>query len=66
MSAGRMSPVIITGTGVESVRETMMRTNHAAETGYKALMARTPHYRKNMLNNGKARKFYFRAVADHA
>jgi 4-hydroxy-2-oxoglutarate aldolase len=58
--------ILIAGTGVESVRETVMLTNRAAETGYKAVMVRTPHYYKNMLNNGEAQKLYFRAVADQA
>lgn len=61
-----MSPVRISGTGVESVRETVILTDRAAETGYKALMVRMPPYCKNTLNNGKARNSYFRAVADHA
>jgi len=41
-------------------------TNRAAEIGYKAVMVRTPHYYKNMLNNGEAQKLYFRAVADQS
>lgn len=58
--------LLIAGTGVESVRETVMLTNRAAEIGYKAVMVRTPHYYKNMVNNGEAQKLYFRAVADQA
>ena len=34
--------LLIAGTGVESVRETVMLTNRAAELGYKAAMVRTP------------------------
>ena len=36
--------LLIAGTGVESVRETVQLTNRAAEMGYKAAMVRTPHY----------------------
>ena len=36
--------LLIAGTGVESVRETVMLTIRAAELGYKAAMVRTPHY----------------------
>ena len=35
--------LLIAGTGVESVRETVALTNRAAEIGYKAAMVRTPH-----------------------
>jgi len=58
--------ILIAGTGVEGVRETVMLTNRAAEMGYKAVMVRTPHYYKNLLNNSGAQKLYFRAVADQA
>jgi len=34
--------LLIAGTGVESVRETVELTNRAAEIGYKAAMVRTP------------------------
>src|SRR5437868_6813666 len=56
--------LLIAGTGVESVRESVALTNRAAETGYKAAMVRTPHYYKNLLNNASAQKLYFQAVAD--
>lgn len=56
--------LLLAGTGAESVRETVMLTNRAAEMGYKAAMVRTPHYYKNLLNNGAAQALYFRAVAD--
>jgi 4-hydroxy-2-oxoglutarate aldolase len=56
--------LLLAGTGVESVRETVALTNRAAEIGYKAAMVRTPHYYKNLINRGEAQALYFRAVAD--
>jgi 4-hydroxy-2-oxoglutarate aldolase len=58
--------LLIAGTGVESVRETVALTNRAAGIGYKAAMVRTPHYYKNLINNGPAQMLYFRAVADQS
>jgi 4-hydroxy-2-oxoglutarate aldolase len=58
--------LLIAGTGVESVRETVELTNRAAELGYAAAMVRTPHYYKNLLNNGAAQALYYRSVADGA
>jgi len=58
--------LLLAGTGVESVRETVWLTNRAAEMGYKAAMVRTPHYYKNLLNKDDAQMLYFRAVADQA
>src|SRR5918996_4655336 len=56
--------LLIAGTGVESVRETVWLTNKAADIGYKAAMVRTPHYYKNLLNRTDAQVLYFRCVAD--
>jgi 4-hydroxy-2-oxoglutarate aldolase len=56
--------LLIAGTGVESVRETVDLTNRAAEMGYKAAMVRTPHYYKSLLNRTDAQVLYFRSVAD--
>jgi 4-hydroxy-2-oxoglutarate aldolase len=56
--------LLIAGTGMESVRETVCLTNRAAEMGYKAAMVRTPHYYKNLVNNSAAQALYFRSVAD--
>jgi 4-hydroxy-tetrahydrodipicolinate synthase len=56
--------LLLAGTGMESVRETVWLTNKAAEMGYKAAMVRTPHYYKNLLNRRDAQTLYFRAVAD--
>ncbi|MCZ2078247.1 MAG: dihydrodipicolinate synthase family protein [Bryobacterales bacterium] len=56
--------LLLAGTGMESVRETVWLTNKAAEIGYKAVMVRTPHYYKNLLNRADAQCVYFRAVAD--
>ena len=58
--------LLIAGTGMESVRETVALTNRAAEMGYKAAMVRTPHYYKNLVNRADAQMLYYRAVADQA
>src|SRR3984957_17909600 len=58
--------LLIAGTGVESVRETVAPTNRAAEMGYKAAMVRTPHYYKNLVNRADAQVLYYRAVADQS
>ena len=58
--------LLIAGTGVESVRETVDLTNRAAAMGYKAAMVRTPHYYKNLINRTDAQTLYFRTVADQA
>ncbi len=58
--------LLIAGTGVESVRETVDLTNRAAAMGYKAAMVRTPHYYKNLINRTDAQMLYFRSVADQA
>ena len=56
--------VLLAGTGMESVRETVALTNAAADKGYKAAMVRTPFYYKNLINNTAAQVLYFRSVAD--
>jgi 4-hydroxy-2-oxoglutarate aldolase len=58
--------LLIAGTGVESVRETVALTNRAADLGYKAALVRTPHYYKSLLNNTAAQMLYFQAVADQS
>jgi 4-hydroxy-2-oxoglutarate aldolase len=58
--------ILIAGTGVEGVRETVCLSNRAAELGYKVAMVRTPHYYKNLINRPEAQALYFRAVADQA
>jgi 4-hydroxy-2-oxoglutarate aldolase len=58
--------LLIAGTGMEGVRETVSLTNRAAELGYKAAMVRTPHYYKNLVNRADAQTLYFRAVADQS
>ncbi len=58
--------LLMAGTGMESVRETVDLTNKAADLGYKAAMVRTPHYYKNLVNNSAAQALYFRAVADQS
>jgi 4-hydroxy-2-oxoglutarate aldolase len=58
------SKILIAGTGVEGVRETVCLTNRAADLDYKVAMVRTPHYYKNLINRPEAQALYFRAVAD--
>ena len=58
--------LLLAGTGMESVRETVSLTNKAAGAGYKVAMVRTPHYYKNLVNNADAQMLFFRAVADQA
>jgi len=56
--------LLIAGTGVEGVRETIELTNRAAGIGYKAAMVRTPFYYRNLIQRTEAQTLYFRAVAD--
>ena len=58
--------LLLAGSGVESVRETVWLTNKAAEIGYHAAMVRTPHYYKNLLSRKEAQTLYFRSVADQS
>jgi 4-hydroxy-2-oxoglutarate aldolase len=58
--------LLIAGTGMEGVRDTVALTNRAADMGYKAAMVRTPHYYKNLVNRADAQALYFRAVADQS
>jgi 4-hydroxy-2-oxoglutarate aldolase len=58
--------LLLAGTGMESVRETVDLTNRAAGMGYKAAMVRTPHYYKNLVNNAAGQALFFRCVADQA
>lgn len=62
--AASSDKLLMCGTGVESVRETVALTNKAASMGYRAAMVRTPHYYKNLVNRVDAQVTYFRAVAD--
>ena len=58
--------ILVAGTGVEGVRETVALTNAAADRGYKAAMVRTPFYYKNIVHRPESQLLYFRAVADQA
>jgi 4-hydroxy-2-oxoglutarate aldolase len=65
-AAAAPEKLLIAGTGMESVRETVDLTNRAAAMGYKAAMVRTPFYYRNLLNRTDAQVLYFRSVADRA
>ena len=58
--------MLIVGSGMESVKETICLTNRAAEMGYKAALVRTPHYFKNQMTQPETQMLYYRAVADQA
>src|SRR5687767_4465727 len=58
--------LLLAGTGVESVRETVALTNRAAEIGYKCAMVRTPHYYKSLVSSSAAQELYFNSVADQS
>jgi 4-hydroxy-2-oxoglutarate aldolase len=58
--------LLIAGTGVESVRETVCLANRAAAMGYKAAMVRTPHYYKAFMDRPETQLLYYRAVADQS
>jgi 4-hydroxy-2-oxoglutarate aldolase len=58
--------ILIAGTGVDGVQETVCLTNRAAEMGYKAALVLTPHYFKNQMSRPESQMVYFRAVADRA
>jgi len=58
--------ILIAGTGMESVRETVRLCNLAAGLGYRAALVRTPHYYKSLIDNGPAQALYYRAVADQS
>jgi len=58
--------ILIAGTGMESVRETVALTNRAADLGYKAALVLTPHYYKGQVATAPAQKLYFSSVADQA
>lgn len=56
--------LLIFGTGMESVRETVCLTNRAAELGAHAALVRTPHYFKSQMTRMETQMLFFRAVAD--
>jgi 4-hydroxy-2-oxoglutarate aldolase len=58
--------LLIAGTGMEGVRETVELTNRAASLGYQAAMVRTPHYYKSLLHDPRTQELYFSSVADRS
>src|SRR5579863_5427277 len=57
--------VLIAGTGIESVVETLRLTEYAAELGYDVAMVRTPHYYKKQMQPANILAFY-RTVCDRS
>jgi 4-hydroxy-2-oxoglutarate aldolase len=63
--AAAPNKVLVAGTGIESVIETLRLTEHAAELGYDIAMVRTPHYYKKQMQPANILTFY-RTVADRS
>jgi len=57
---------LIAGVGAESVHETVLLANLAAEAGYHAALVLTPHYYRNQMLRADTQALYFRAVADRS
>jgi 4-hydroxy-2-oxoglutarate aldolase len=57
---------LIAGVGTESVHETVLLANRAAETGYHVALALTPHYYRNQMQRPDIQALYFRSVADRS
>jgi 4-hydroxy-2-oxoglutarate aldolase len=55
--------LLIAGTGVDSLAETIERSRRAAELGYQAVLVRTPHYYKPLMTHAALVEYYSR-VAD--
>ncbi|HET9401459.1 MAG TPA: dihydrodipicolinate synthase family protein [Candidatus Acidoferrales bacterium] len=55
--------VLIAGTGIDSLSETIQRGKRAGELGYKAVLVRTPHYYKPLMTHEALVEYYSR-VAD--
>src|ERR1700678_591752 len=58
--------LLIAGTGVDSVHETVALTNSAADIGYKAVLVKTPSFFKGQFSKPETQMLYYRAVADQA
>jgi 4-hydroxy-2-oxoglutarate aldolase len=58
--------LLIAGTGMDSVHQTVALTNRAADIGYKAALVKTPSFFKGQFAKPETQMLYFRAVADQA
>lgn len=57
---------LIAGVGAESVQETVLIANHAAEIGFHAALVLTPFYYRNQMHRPETQALFFRAVADRS
>lgn len=64
-SAAAATKVLLAGTGLESVDETLKLTEYAAEVGYDVAMVRTPHFYRPQMKPANLLAFY-RTVADRS
>ena len=63
---GRAEKLLIAGTGMDSVHQTVALTNRAADIGYKAALVKTPSFFKGQFAKPETQMLFFRAVADQA
>lgn len=57
---------LIAGVGAESVHQTVLLANRAADLGYHAALVLTPHYYRNQMCRPETQALYFRSVADRS
>ena len=65
MDAAAPNKVMVAGTGRESVRETLLLTEYAAQLGYDVALVRTPHFYRSQMQPASLLAFY-RMVADQS
>ena len=58
--------ILIAGVGAESVHQTVLLANRAAEIGYHAALVLTPHYYAAQMHRPETQALYFRSVADRS
>lgn len=58
--------ILVAGVGTESVHETVLLANRAAEVGFHVALALTPHYYRNQMQRPDVQTLYFRSVADRS
>ena len=64
--ASAAEKLLIAGVGCESVQETVLLSDRAAEAGYQVALVLTPHYYRTQMHRPDTQALFFRAVADRS